>query len=246
VNINQQYRLHNSERFSRIYELRPVVRVSRAVHIARSSSVVPRNLGTDSTTIAVIAQHGLVRSGLVRLLEMNPGFRITAELPDVAALLRITAASGGSAPDVLLLADAVSSAEVRELAAALPNTCLLCLSDHAPRGHAAKVVTVPGDADVDQLCLVLDAALDGRCAGCAFRTVCRARSVAAALTPRERQVACCVAEGMSSKQIAASLGISVRTVNTYRERLAKKVGGSSAAVVTRFVLEQGLFEMRTA
>jgi DNA-binding CsgD family transcriptional regulator len=49
-----------------------------------------------------------------------------------------------------------------------------------------------------------------------------------------------VAEGLSSKEIAAVLGIAVRTVNTYRESLARKLGASSPAVITRFVIESGL------
>ncbi|GMV09898.1 MAG: hypothetical protein AMXMBFR55_16320 [Gemmatimonadota bacterium] len=62
----------------------------------------------------------------------------------------------------------------------------------------------------------------------------------AALTLRERQVAVSVAAGRSSKQIAGALGISLRTVNTYRQSLARKLDGSSAAVLTRYVIESGL------
>ena len=49
-----------------------------------------------------------------------------------------------------------------------------------------------------------------------------------------------VAAGRSSKQIASALGIGLRTVNTYRESLARKIGGSSAAILTRYVIESGL------
>ena len=45
---------------------------------------------------------------------------------------------------------------------------------------------------------------------------------------------------MSSKEIGAALGIKLRTVNTYRESLARKLGASSPATVTRYVLEHGL------
>ena len=65
---------------------------------------------------------------------------------------------------------------------------------------------------------------------------------AAHLSRRERQVAVRVAAGLTTKQIAGALGVSVRTVNTYRESLARKVGASSAAVLTRYVLEHRLAE----
>jgi hypothetical protein len=45
---------------------------------------------------------------------------------------------------------------------------------------------------------------------------------------------------LSSKQIAGNLGLGLRTVHTYRESLARKLGSSSAAVVTRFVIERGI------
>lgn len=63
------------------------------------------------------------------------------------------------------------------------------------------------------------------------------------LSRRERQVAVRVAQGLMSKEIAADLGISLRTVHTYREALARKLGTSSAAVVTRFVLRTGLTDL---
>lgn len=89
----------------------------------------------------------------------------------------------------------------------------------------------------------LDGALDDLlrrpCAGCPAHPGCP-RYAEARLSPREQDVARHVARGMSSKQIAAALGIGLRTVNTYRESLARKLGGSSAAVITRYVLEHGL------
>jgi two-component system, NarL family, nitrate/nitrite response regulator NarL len=62
----------------------------------------------------------------------------------------------------------------------------------------------------------------------------------ATITPRERQVLCRIARGKTSKQIAAELTISLRTVNTHRENLARKLGTSSVAGLTRFVIEHQL------
>jgi FixJ family two-component response regulator len=54
---------------------------------------------------------------------------------------------------------------------------------------------------------------------------------------RERQVLACIAHGKTSKQIAAELGISLRTVNTHRENIAKKIGSSSLASMIRYAIE---------
>ena len=60
------------------------------------------------------------------------------------------------------------------------------------------------------------------------------------LTPRQRQVMDRVVQGQSSKEIAAELGISPRTVETYRLWIMEKMGASSTAMLIRMamVLEQ--------
>lgn len=64
----------------------------------------------------------------------------------------------------------------------------------------------------------------------------------AAITPRERQVLARVAQGKTSKEIAAELAISLSTVNSHRENLARKLGTSSVAGLTRFAIENGIDE----
>lgn len=60
------------------------------------------------------------------------------------------------------------------------------------------------------------------------------------LSTREQQVLRRIAEGKTSKKIAAELGIRLRTVNTHREHLAKKLGNSSVATFVRYAIEHGL------
>ncbi|HEY4311084.1 MAG TPA: helix-turn-helix transcriptional regulator [Pirellulales bacterium] len=57
------------------------------------------------------------------------------------------------------------------------------------------------------------------------------------LTGREREVLARIAVGMTSKEIAASLGVSLRTINTHREHLAKKLNTSSVAGMVRYAIE---------
>jgi DNA-binding CsgD family transcriptional regulator len=56
------------------------------------------------------------------------------------------------------------------------------------------------------------------------------------LTAREVQVLRLVAAGHTSREIAGELGIGLRTVNTYREHLKEKLGISSVAELTRYVI----------
>jgi DNA-binding NarL/FixJ family response regulator len=67
---------------------------------------------------------------------------------------------------------------------------------------------------------------------------------AADLTPRERDVLVAIASGSTNKEIAARFAISVRTVESHREALTRKLGVKGAAGLTRFAIEAGLAEKR--
>jgi len=67
--------------------------------------------------------------------------------------------------------------------------------------------------------------------------------VMATLTPRETEVLKEVAEGRTSKQIALRMGLSVRTVETHRERIMQKVGIHSASGLTRFAIARGVVDV---
>lgn len=60
------------------------------------------------------------------------------------------------------------------------------------------------------------------------------------LTTRERQVLSRIANGKTSKAIAAELKISLHTVKTYREKIAQKLGASSIAALTRYAIENNI------
>ena len=191
------------------------------------------------TTILVVAAHALVRAGLRSVLGDQTGLSVVGEAQNIEDA---RAVGGDIRPDVVLLNEPPTSDIEHEgiavLRRALPTACVLCLG--SSESLSGDVLCIPAEAGVSELCSVLGAALDGRCAGCLLRPTCAVPRIAVALSRRETQVAACVADGMSSKQIAASLGIALRTVNTYRESLARKLGASSAAVITRYVIECGL------
>jgi DNA-binding NarL/FixJ family response regulator len=67
---------------------------------------------------------------------------------------------------------------------------------------------------------------------------------AAELTSRERDVLIAIASGSTNKEIAVRFGISVRTVESHREALMKKLGVKGAAGLTRFAIEAGLADKR--
>jgi DNA-binding NarL/FixJ family response regulator len=184
----------------------------------------------------VVASHALVRAGVSAIVADQPGLRVVGDVADVDAAVR---AAEQIRPDVVLLASPAEATAVATLRRALPRGCILCLDERGELASAGALC-VRADADLEDVCAMLGTVLEGGCAGCAVRDRCPAPGLAVALSRREKQVAVHVSQGKSSKQIAAALGIRLRTVNTYRESLARKIGASSAAVVTRYVLEHGL------
>ena len=60
------------------------------------------------------------------------------------------------------------------------------------------------------------------------------------MTPREREVFKLLAEGRSNKTVSALLGISVKTVETHRAMVMKKLGIKSVAELVRYAIRNGV------
>jgi two-component system, NarL family, response regulator NreC len=64
--------------------------------------------------------------------------------------------------------------------------------------------------------------------------------VSSELTPRERELLQLLAEGMTAKQIAAELHVSVKTVETHRRNITQKLGAASVAELIKYAIREGL------
>jgi len=64
------------------------------------------------------------------------------------------------------------------------------------------------------------------------------------LSQREREVLVMIARGRANKEIASELGVSVRTVETHRERVMRKLNLHTVAGLTRFAIAQGLVPLQ--
>ncbi|SEM22114.1 DNA-binding response regulator, NarL/FixJ family, contains REC and HTH domains [Syntrophus gentianae] len=65
-------------------------------------------------------------------------------------------------------------------------------------------------------------------------------SVSSELTARERELLQLLAEGMTAKQIAKTLRVSVKTVETHRRNIAQKLGAGSVAELIKYAIREGL------
>jgi DNA-binding CsgD family transcriptional regulator len=63
------------------------------------------------------------------------------------------------------------------------------------------------------------------------------------LTPRQREVLKLIAEGLLSKEIAAELGVSLKTVDTHRTELMRRLGIRGIAGLVRYAVRVGLIHL---
>lgn len=160
-------------------------------------------------------------------------------------------------PD-LLLADAdvrgmALDHFVRQMRETLPRIRILALASlrGAFRLHRLEAARLDGVIDRDgavvgQLTEAITALRDGRRYFCPrYReTMARLHAQTDAptklLTPREMDVLACIADAMDNNEIAAALGCSVRTAETFRSRILRKLSFSSSAKLARYAQMEGL------
>jgi DNA-binding NarL/FixJ family response regulator len=208
-------------------------------------------------TIAVADDHRLVREGIRRLLESRAGFEVVGEAasgedaerlilelrPRVALLdIGMSGISGIEVTRRIRRAGVATRVVVLSM-----NDCRESVDDALRAGASAYVVkhASPGD---------LFEAIEAACNGSTYLSPPLSRSApdapgpssagagrgVAALTDREREVLRLIAEGYSSKGIAALLGVSYKTVETHRTNLMDKVGIHKVPGLVRLAIRDGL------
>jgi DNA-binding NarL/FixJ family response regulator len=215
--------------------------------------------------VLVVDDHSVVREGLRRVLEEGSGgdLRVVAEAANGAEAVERAVRDK---PDVVLLDLTMPGpggsglAVVRTLRDRAPDARVLILSVHDDREYVLESVRAGahGYLRKDSSPAEIRQAIHAVCAGDSFFSPPVARHLAAAvqdgsqrpagslaaLTGRERDVLVGVASGRTNRETAAALGISVRTVETHRDSLMRKLGIHTVAELTRFALEHRLIADR--
>ena len=206
------------------------------------------------TRVLLADDHTLVRAGVRRILESQPGFEVVGEVADGAAAL---AALAKTRPDVLVLDLSMPGMDGFELLqrarAAAPEVKRLVLSMHKDPEYVARAVRDGADGYLlkDSAVQDLVSAIEAVRAGRTFHSPEVQRSLSEIvrgvpaspleeLTAREREVLKCIAEGLSSKDIAARFDISTRTVETHRANLMRKLAVRSVAQLVRLAIREGI------
>jgi two-component system response regulator NreC len=206
-------------------------------------------------SIFLADDHALIRQGLKALLEKQ-GCRIVGEAADGQEALRAVATAQ---PEIAILdismpiLNGIDAA--RELKKSAPKTKVILLTQHDEDQYVTEALRagVKGYVLKSQVADDLIHAIREVTKGSVYLSpkisravvdayLSKARLSADPLSGRERQVLQLVGEGKSTKDVAALLGISVKTAESHRARLMKKLDIHETASLVRYAIRHGLIE----
>lgn len=210
--------------------------------------------------ILLVDDHDIVRAGLKALLEESGQFRVVADVDNVAEAIQ---RCRQTAPEVVLMDLSLPGQNgiegTEETLRACPAAKVVVLSafaddrsvtdairagargfvvKRASRGDLFDAIRAVASGGV-YLSPDVSHTLISHLAGGASRS--GGRDIPA-LTPREKQVLRLIAEGKSSKEIAADMGLSPETIRSYRKALMKKLGIHNVAGLTQLAISTGMVD----
>ncbi|MFZ6050048.1 response regulator [Pseudomonas sp. CR3202] len=202
--------------------------------------------------IALIDDHVLVRDGVKALLSAMPHFEVVAQAESGAEALELVASTE---LDLLLvdvgLKDMNGLELTRKLCGLYPGIKILILSMYDNQEYVRTSINAGAFGYVlkNAPSTELIAAIEAIVAGGSFYSPEIARKLATnirdenELTPRELQVLSMLAKGLNNKEVARELDISVRTVETYRLSIRRKLNIDTPAALVKYALEHGLISI---
>jgi DNA-binding NarL/FixJ family response regulator len=210
--------------------------------------------------IIVADDHQMIREGLRSMLAEQDGFDVVADTGDGRAAVNLAAELGADVIIMDVTMPGLNGIEAtRQLKAKHPAAQVVGLSMHADREFVTEMLAAGAsgyllkDCPFGELVSAIRAAAAGdvylspKIAGVVVQGCLQSststdggRPGAGALTPREREVLQLVAEGKSSKEIAALLKLSAKTVDTHRRQVMEKLQLYSVAELTHYAIREGM------
>jgi DNA-binding NarL/FixJ family response regulator len=210
--------------------------------------------------ILLADDHALVRSGLRMILNAEPDLQVVAEAADGHdALMALDATPADLAILDIAMPRMTGLQAAREINRAHPHVRILILSmydneqyffETLKAGASGYVLKSVADRDLLEACRATLRGEPFLYAGAVTALIRdylhRARQGDSlpdtVLTPREEEVLKLIAEGYSAREIATTLGISVKTVDRHRTNTLAKLGLRDRLALTRYAIRAGLIE----
>lgn len=208
-------------------------------------------MSDEIINIMLVDDHPLVRDGLRARLEAVPHFKVVAEADGAEEALR---EAGQHAVQLVLMdinmrgvSGIEATARFRER---YPGVAVLILSMHDKLEYVSQAMQagargyVLKDAPGKDIVLAIETVMGGGI----YYSAALARQLARPLvqdnqlTVREQEVLQQLADGQSNKQVARALDLSVRTVETHRLNIKRKLGIEGQAELIKFAVQHARFE----
>jgi DNA-binding NarL/FixJ family response regulator len=215
--------------------------------------------------ILIADDHELARHGIRAVLENHPGWEVCGEARDGRESVELAAATR---PDIVLLDIGMPNLNgleaARQILANTPEVAILILTMHDSDNVVREVLRagargflLKSDAGRDLITavealqrhrtffttrvsqMVLDGFLDRAKNGDEIQR----ETGEDVLTSREREVIQLLAEGKTSKEVAVTLNLSVKTAETHRTNLMRKLDLHSVADLTRYAVRNGIVQV---
>ena len=212
--------------------------------------------------VFLVDDHPAVREGVRACLTSQGSFQVVGEAGDDKEALRKLKKSSA---DIVLLDINLPSLDGGELARRLrqevPGAKLIAFSIHNSQEHVVRMARcgvhgyVTKDApiakhveairQVHQGGLYFPADMTDAILSPGTKTAPEGEGKVE-LTTREREVLVQLVEGLANKEVARKLGISVRTAETHREHVMRKLKINTIAALTKYAIQHGLTSLGTA
>jgi len=211
-----------------------------------------------SIRIVMAEDHRMFREGLRHLLEKEKDFTIVGEAENGRTAVKLVEELS---PDVILMdvnmKDLNGIEATRQIVAKFPLVKVIGLSMYSERQFVTEMLLAGAkgyllkDSAIEELVFGIRQVINKNVYLSPIvatevieeftQGIKKDRSpVFATLTPREREVLQMLAEGKSTKEIAFSLEVSVKTIETFRQQIMSKLNINTIAGLVKFAIREGL------
>ena len=214
-----------------------------------------------SIRILLADDHKIVRDGLRTLIEKETGMEVIGEAENGRRALKI---AQKIRPNVVIMdvtmPDMNGIEATRKMLTEVPGVKVIALSMHSDRRFVLGMLEAGAsgylmkDCAFDELAKAVRSVATGQTylspkiadvlvKGYLDKVNEKISVARSPLTEREREILQLLAEGRSSKEIAAHLGVSVKTVETHRRNMMQKLNMRSVAELTKYAIREGLISV---
>jgi two-component system response regulator NreC len=209
-------------------------------------------------TILVVDDHKILRQGLRTLLAREPDMEVVAEAEDGRHAVRLVRELS---PQVVIMdvgmPDLNGIEATRQVLQESPETKVIALSMHSDRRFVTNMIKAGAsgyllkDSAFEELATAIRVVmarktyLSHEIAHVVVKDYVQGGSkndpsVFSVLSPREREVLQLMAEGKTNRQIAETLNVSLKTVETHRQQIMNKLEIHNIVELTKYAIREGL------